>query len=399
MQFLNNDMDHLMRQAAELYEPPVTGADWQVVLGQLEGTDQKVQSNFAANSRRFLFLFTFLLFSLVCNRYLQDKWAAISRWNAAAAKENETINKTDGIPAENVGAGNKTLEKHLIVSIETNEKNVSKPFYPVLIKQNRNDKNQEPLSIVKNEKEADYKSGKPLNHHFVVTDRTYAFEKALSEIFVENKDPLTFIEQPAPILKKRKEEKLYIGLIAGIEGNSVKMKEAKSGWNTGVVLGYKPHSRWSIEAGLLWNKKNYYADGKYFNTDRINLPSHSTIIHTDGYCQMFEIPFTVRYTFKHSEKNSWFVGAGTSSYLMQKEDYDYLYERYGVKYYGNKYYKKSTQNWLATVNISGGYQQKIGQLGQLRIEPYIKIPVSGMGVGNLPITSAGVQAGLVLPIR
>ena len=44
---------------------------------------------------------------------------------------------------------------------------------------------------------------------------------------------------------------------------------------------------------------------------------------------MIEIPLTARYTIASSQKRSWFVSAGGTSYIMQKEDYDYTY------YYGN----------------------------------------------------------------
>jgi hypothetical protein len=51
------------------------------------------------------------------------------------------------------------------------------------------------------------------------------------------------------------------------------------------------------------------------------------------------------------------------------------------------------------LNFSAGYEQYLGKLGSLRIEPYLRIPLAGMGTGNLPITSAGLNIGITRQFR
>jgi hypothetical protein len=114
---------------------------------------------------------------------------------------------------------------------------------------------------------------------------------------------------------------------------------------------------------------------------------------------MFEIPINVRYNFSLNKKSQWFALAGVSSYMMQKEEYEYLYERYNVQYNSNKYYKASSKDFLSIMNLSVGYEHAVGKWGKVRVEPYIKVPLRGVGIGSLPLTSTGIQAGFTYPIH
>jgi hypothetical protein len=84
---------------------------------------------------------------------------------------------------------------------------------------------------------------------------------------------------------------------------------------------------------------------------------------------------------------------------MKTENYDYHYTRYGVQGYGNKEYKNTSKDWLSVAHISVGVQKKLGAIGDLRIEPYIKLPVNGVGIGSMPLRSTGVYLGITRPIR
>src|SRR5206468_8677376 len=106
-----------------------------------------------------------------------------------------------------------------------------------------------------------------------------------------------------------------------------------------------------------------------------------------------EIPLTVKYNFG-TKPNGWFSTAGVSSYLMKLEDYEYNYTVGSSQPYGSyKTFKNSTNNWLSILHFSVGYSKQIGKIGTLRAEPYFKIPLKGLGVGQLPISSAGINIG------
>lgn len=193
---------------------------------------------------------------------------------------------------------------------------------------------------------------------------------------------------------KRSPRHFYAGIIAGPDVSAVKLQSVKkAGFGFGIVTGYRFNKRWSIESGLLLDKKYYSTDGKYFSTKNIQLPNYVQIDHADGSCDMLEIPVNIRYNFKKSG-TGWFASAGISSYLMKEEYYDYDMTRYGVSYTRNFTYNESRNTLMAVLNLSGGYSYKLGKIGDLRIEPYIKLPLRKIGIGSLPLQSAGVYIAL-----
>ena len=110
---------------------------------------------------------------------------------------------------------------------------------------------------------------------------------------------------------------------------------------------------------------------------------------------MLEVPLAVRYNFSADKQSGWFATLGSSSYFMKEEKYIYQY------YYGtsgpvphNRMYKNSSNNVFSTINVSGGYTRQLWKFADLRIEPYLKIPVAGMGVAELPLLSTGIHIGV-----
>ena len=50
------------------------------------------------------------------------------------------------------------------------------------------------------------------------------------------------------------------------------------------------------------------------------------------------------------------------------------------------------KNYLgAEVNISAGYQHTLNAHTDIRIEPYLQIPLKGVGVGAMPVMSTGIH--------
>jgi hypothetical protein len=80
---------------------------------------------------------------------------------------------------------------------------------------------------------------------------------------------------------------------------------------------------------------------------------------------------------------------------MNKEHYNYeaKYMGGGPSWPGQWTYKTPHDYWFSILNFSIGYEQKLGNVGNLRLEPYLRIPLSGMGTGKLPIMSTGLNIG------
>ncbi len=403
-------MDDLMRKAAEAFEVSPVGADWQNLEARLNAVDVPVKNNTAkAQGIRFGFLLLFLFISLVCNKYLFFHTGTRVAKTVESASEfipkDEKESKMETIDK----SGNKNLEP-VMTNGKKGSENVSISFYKIEnntktekeIQKNafRNDAviQMERKAIVHNRTIKRFQTHLEPKHVDLgeMNSKTFSIPFVNAEPYIKDLEK----NRQQKSVAKRKKGRFYLGVIAGPDLSTVKNEKSDEwGYTIGLVGGYQLNKKWAVETGLLWDRKNYYATGRHFNTSKMNLPSHTNIIYAEGYCHMWEIPLNVRYNIGYNKKHQWFAVAGISSYLMQKEAYHYLYERYNVEYYGSKNYKAASRNWLSVANIGAGYQYSTNKGINIRVEPYLKLPLTGLGIGSLPITSTGVQLGVTYPIQ
>jgi hypothetical protein len=194
-------------------------------------------------------------------------------------------------------------------------------------------------------------------------------------------------------IRVQKEKGLYAGIIAGMDLSSVQFQSPGTGASQGLIVGYAFNSRWSVESGVLWDKKRYYDDGSYFSPPGYTPSPSVQIISVNGTNKNYEWPINVRYTII-PRTNSLFATAGLSSYFMKSEHFEYEYTQ-NSQPGGHNYitYSNGTKNWFSVANLSLGYAHKLGSVGSLRIEPYLKIPIKNLGTANMPIMSTGLNIG------
>lgn len=190
--------------------------------------------------------------------------------------------------------------------------------------------------------------------------------------------------------------KVYVGVMGGPDLSTVKNNSiTKVGYSIGILTGYKVSKKLSFESGLMWSKRFYKSEGKYFDTKKLPIPAYVKITELQGFCQMYELPIGVTYDFKTGKKNIWFSALGFSTYFMKNEDYSYKYLSWGQPRTRDVSYKNSVNNWFSILNVSVGVNKKIGKNTLLRVQPYIKIPLNGIGIGSLPVSGTGLYAGFV----
>ena len=112
----------------------------------------------------------------------------------------------------------------------------------------------------------------------------------------------------------------------------------------------------------------------------------------DADCKVYEIPLTVYYSFKEKNHHHWFAALGSSSYLMKKETYHYLYKtQTGNMLYRGWTLKNKNQHYFSVITLSGGYSYQLSKTFSLMAEPYIKIPTQGIGFGKVKLKSTGIM--------
>jgi hypothetical protein len=195
------------------------------------------------------------------------------------------------------------------------------------------------------------------------------------------------------------ESGFYAGIMSGVDLSSINFRSAKTGSTKGFILGYALNKKWSIESGLFWDTKRVSDNGNHFDPPGYTPSSIMTITAVNGKNRLYEVPVNIKYSIV-SGKHNLFATTGLSSYFMRSENYDYEYTQNNQPA-GHNYlnYTNQSKNWFSVVNLSVGYTHKFGATGSLRVEPYLKLPLKDLGVGNMPITSTGLNIGFIKTIR
>lgn len=183
-----------------------------------------------------------------------------------------------------------------------------------------------------------------------------------------------------------------IAFVAGVDKSTVKFKYGNdAGINLGLLAGYHFSNRWSLHTGAIYTQKNYKLAGEDFTAPKGTPMSYYKIETLEGYCRMWEVPLVARYTLNPAAKNTTFISTGLSSYFMTKEKYSYLY------YYNNQpitrtnTYNSSDTHVLSIWDLSVGFNKPIGKSWSMQVEPYAKIPLAGVGLGNIRLSSFGIN--------
>jgi hypothetical protein len=174
--------------------------------------------------------------------------------------------------------------------------------------------------------------------------------------------------------------------LSGIKLNQVE----KAGNAVGIGAAYFLSPRLSLASGVFYSFKPYSSEGEvhYGSTDQPDW--------IFGECDILDIPFNLRYYPLEGRLQRAFVSVGLSSYLMLKEHYELEYDDSGSGYPYTREINVSGENnhFFGVVNISAGYERKLGRQLSVQVEPYFKVPISGVGEGDISLKSTGLFVGL-----
>lgn len=187
---------------------------------------------------------------------------------------------------------------------------------------------------------------------------------------------------------------VYFGLSLGPSFSRIKSGGlGKIGYDVSILAGYRLNNKVSIESGLSFAKKYYFSDGKYFSMDKVrsSMPSGMEVLDLEGSSSIFEVPLRIKYDLFRIHDATLFSTAGISSGIMTNERNNYRTSMNGAEQNLSGSYNHVSAYFANSLDVSFGYENKIGKIGNVRIEPYMKIPLKGTGVGALPVVSTGLH--------
>ncbi len=438
MQDLENDMEDLFQRAADNYPLQEGKGDWENIAKRISDNPASAEAivpERKRNNKKFIAL-VLLVFIIAAGWFLVQN----TRSGYSSLRKTEPGNGTEKISGlktvdnklrvtgkeqipgvnENKKAGNykKSITISSKVSSVTNSKIGNGSFYS---KNNNTNQNEDDTAhngmIEKYTNPNDYLSIPQLikqngqsgvqerrentipefsEYIEVVTDNPASVSLKNFSKQKENSDSSEKTKKEIQAYAQKKGG-TYIGIIIGPDFSKVQPGSfSNTGFDAGVLLGFRFHRKLSLETGLLWNRKIYSSEGKDFSMDKVGatMPTGMVIDNLKSHSSLIEVPIKLKYDFIVKNSSALFATAGISSYIMTKE-----MNTYYVTHNGNPekllgVYKRNNYRLPAVANLSIGYEYSVSKNLDLRIEPFLKIPLQGMGVGSLPVTSAGLQLGI-----
>ncbi|KAA9338535.1 hypothetical protein F0P96_06795 [Hymenobacter busanensis] len=221
---------------------------------------------------------------------------------------------------------------------------------------------------------------------------------------------LTAQAQPTVEVAERPEKprlqpahRLAVSLVYSPDFSTVRFANIKApGTNFGALLEYRFTNRLRISTGFVRSDKSYKARREDYTIPDAPTgggsyaPSYEWV---QGTCTIWDVPLNLRYDWLARAQSQGFVSAGLSSFFMKEEHYYYDYvvkNRYGTPttYTWNRKVYNGRQHPLSVLNLSGGYERQVGSRWSVQAEPFVKIPLGGVGYGNIKLLSGGVFLGL-----
>ena len=182
------------------------------------------------------------------------------------------------------------------------------------------------------------------------------------------------------------------GLLAGVDKSTVKFKYGyKPGINLGLEVAYHFNDQWAVKTGGIFTRKNYKLAGEDFTAPKGSPISYYKLDEVEGSCYMWEVPLLVSYTLNTKGRKSVTLHTGLSSYFMTHEDYSYYYVYNGTPTSKNASYNSTDTHILSIAHLSAGFENRLSKTMSLQIEPYAKIPLGGVGWGDIKLSSFGVN--------
>ncbi|RAW00978.1 outer membrane beta-barrel protein [Pseudochryseolinea flava] len=203
----------------------------------------------------------------------------------------------------------------------------------------------------------------------------------------DNQQTLTIEDERTENDEDQEFYRLSLRALVSPDYSSERFKEKdKTGLNYGVEIGYSFTKNISAHVGVISSRKYYTADRiqyDVYETDRVK-----------GDCRMWDIPVNIRYQFFPQKRNAFFIGVGLSSYFMDREYYTFevqtAYDRQQYK----MEVKNGNQEWFRMMNVSVGLQRRITNHFAIQVEPFVKVPLAGVGAGKVELASFGSFFGV-----
>jgi len=165
------------------------------------------------------------------------------------------------------------------------------------------------------------------------------------------------------------------------------------GISLGVGANYKITKTISASTGVYYSQKQYTSDKASYKTEEkpfATWTSYSRKIEAD--CKVIDIPLNFNLLVKSGPETNLLASAGLSSYFMLSERYNFIYNPTPAYPASGRVYtiRNSNKHVLSVINLAVGLEKPLTKQSSIIIQPYAKIPLTGIGQGETDLRSFGL---------
>ncbi len=172
--------------------------------------------------------------------------------------------------------------------------------------------------------------------------------------------------------------------------------DSQPGTNGGVLFSVGVTRKFTISTGAVYAKTPYSTDFYNYHTG-YQFKTNPESVSAD--CRVLDIPLNVDYRLFAKGKNSFSVGSGLSSYIMLRENYHYNYAIPGTPGPTDFDIQNKNRYFMGVLNLDATYQRKLNSKLSLALQPYLKLPLTDIGNGQVQLLSTGMAVGLAWNIN
>jgi hypothetical protein len=193
--------------------------------------------------------------------------------------------------------------------------------------------------------------------------------------------------------KKKPANQFFISATAGPDASMAGTSSpGKMKLIAGAGVGFTIHDKVTLRSGFYTARKIYTATAEDYHASSEFYQYYPNFQKAEADCKVYEIPLSASYNFSRKNGHNLFASAGLSTYLMKRETYNFYYKYTATGPTVNRSYtlRNANNHILSVIDLSAGYQKKIGKNFSIMAEPYLKIPLTGIGFGNVKLNSGGI---------
>lgn len=249
-------------------------------------------------------------------------------------------------------------------------------------------------------------TGTDTTQSFITSSQTpYSESQLINDTAIQGKaDSIPESEVDGPAEKKQQTflRSIKLSLVVAPDVTTVKFKDAATiSANAGILICLPLSEKFDLVTGVIWADKRYAASYYDYTPTSDYWTGKKKPSSIDASCSVLDIPLNIKYKLYSSGKNELSIQAGFSSYIMLKENYTYHYT-YGYYPYSKTIdFRNQNRHLFGIQNVAVNYSRKLSPALSVGIEPFVKLPLSGIGAGQIKLKSAGVflTAGYTVPLK